>query len=87
MSNGHVCQLAHKGQLQCAQDRLLEARSHHSITMCAQQNRRAVLQSPNQCFTALDSTDEAGRWIDWRTAGRKKFGIHVKLAGGRRAKR
>src|SRR5215469_4806507 len=45
--------------------------------MCAQQNRRAVLQSPNQCFTALDSTDEAGRWIDWRTTGRKKFGIHV----------
>src|SRR4029078_6818383 len=47
------------------------------IPVGAEQSCRAVLQSPSQCFTALDGTDEPGRRIDRRAFGGQKLCVHV----------
>ena len=80
MRHRHVRQFAEKGQLNGAQDRLLDASADHRIAVRAQQNRGAVFQRGSQRVAALHRANQPRGGIDGRAVRRKKFRIHVDRA-------
>ena len=77
MRHCHVCELAEKRELDGTLNGLLQAGANYCVAVRAQQDGIAVCQRRCQRFTALKAADQPGRGVDGRTAGGKKFSIHV----------
>ena len=80
MRHRHVRQLAEKGQLDGAEDCLLQASSDYRIAVRAQQNCGAVFQRGRQRVAAFHRANQPRGRINGRAVRRKKFRIHVDRA-------